>query len=193
MNDFPPLAYNFGPFPHKKSVFIHDLPALTYDFPWSASAIRVIMGSALPAREGKADGTSQTQSKEKEGGPPGFSRRDIPAAFYTYYDFYRYGHFNKREFAEFLLVSRPTLDRYLESIHAKPPLLTKAENNELRKQCGIGNSFGERFGFVYQLKELHAEDETLFMGAEKSVLREAIKRRTAQKSQFQQERPGQEE
>ena len=70
MNDFPPLAYNFGPFPHKKTVFIHNLPALTYDYPWPASAIRAIMGSALPAREGKADGTSQTQSKEKESGPP---------------------------------------------------------------------------------------------------------------------------
>ena len=125
---------------------------------------------------------AKRKAKKKKAGRPAFSRRDIPAAFYTYYDFYRYGHFNKREFAEFLLVSRPTLDRYLESIHAKPPLLTKAENNEMRKQCGIGNSFGERFSFVYQLKELHAENKTLFMGAE-----------NAQKGQFQQERPGQEE
>lgn len=136
---------------------------------------------------------AKRKAKKKKAGRPAFSRRDIPAAFYTYYDFYRYGHFNKREFSEFLLVSRPTLDRYLENIHAKPPLLTKAENNELRKQCGIGNSFGERFSFVYQLKELRAEDETLFMGADKSALREAIQRRTAQKGQFQQERPGQEE
>lgn len=136
---------------------------------------------------------AKRKAKKKKAGRPAFSRRDIPAAFYTYYDFYRYGHFNKREFAEFLLVSRPTLDRYLESIHAKPPLLTKAENNEMRKQCGIGNSFGERFSFVYQLKELHAENKTLFMGADKSALREAIQRRIAQKSQFRQERPGQEE
>ncbi len=136
---------------------------------------------------------AKRKAKKKKAGRPAFSRRDIPAAFYTYYDFYRYGHFNKREFAEFLLVSRPTLDRYLESIHAKPPLLTKAENNELRKQCGIGNSFGERFSFVYQLKELHAENKTLFMGADKSALREAIQRKNAQKGQFQQERPGQEE
>ena len=39
--------------------------------------------------------------------------------FYRYYDAYKYGFWNKQEFALFLGVSRPTLDRYLDKIKAK--------------------------------------------------------------------------
>lgn len=56
------------------------------------------------------------KKKKRPVGRPAFSRKDIPEGFFRYYDAYRYGFMNKREFAEFLGVSRPTLDRYFETI-----------------------------------------------------------------------------
>ena len=58
---------------------------------------------------------------------------------------------NKREFAEFLGVSRPTLDRYFETIHAKEPVVSKAENNRLKKACGVGDNLKEMYRITKQM------------------------------------------
>ena len=52
------------------------------------------------------------RKKKRKVGRPAFSRKNIPEGFFRYYDAYRFGFWNKREFSEYLGVSRPTLDRY---------------------------------------------------------------------------------
>lgn len=97
------------------------------------------------------------KKKKRKVGRPAFSRKDIPEQFFRYYDAYRFGFWNKREFAEYLCVSRPTLDRYFETINAKPPLVSKAENNRLRKQYGVADDMRELLDFYKILKERHGE------------------------------------
>lgn len=98
------------------------------------------------------------KKKKRKVGRPAFSRKDIPERFFRYYDAYRYGFWNKREFAEHLGVSRPTLDRYFETVNAKPPLVTKAENNRLRKQYGVGNHISDIIRFYEILKRMNGEE-----------------------------------
>lgn len=98
------------------------------------------------------------KKKKRKVGRPAFSRKDIPEEFFRYYDAYRYGFWNKREFAEYLCVSRPTLDRYFETINAKPPIVTKAENNRLRKQYGVGNHISDIIRFYEILKGMNGEE-----------------------------------
>ena len=100
------------------------------------------------------------RKKKRKVGRPAFSRKDIPERFFRYYDAYRFGFWNKREFAEHLCVSRPTLDRYFETIDAKPPLVSKAENNRLRKQYCVGNDIRDILDFYKILKERHGEKVT---------------------------------
>ncbi len=97
------------------------------------------------------------RKKKRKVGRPAFSRKDIPEEFFRYYDAYRYGFWNKREFAEYLCVSRPTLDRYFEAIDAKPPVVTKAENNRLRKQYGVADDMCALLDFYKILKEQNGE------------------------------------
>ena len=97
------------------------------------------------------------RKKKRKVGRPAFSRKDIPEEFFRYYDAYRYGFWNKREFAEYLLVSRPTLDRYFNAIQAKAPVVSKAENNRLKKEMGVGNDLKELIAFYKILKEQHGE------------------------------------
>ena len=96
--------------------------------------------------------------KKRKVGRPAFSRKDIPEGFFRYYDAYRFGFWNKREFSEYLGVSRPTLDRYFETINAKPPIVTKAENYRLRKQYGVGNHISDIIRFYEILKEMNGEE-----------------------------------
>ena len=98
------------------------------------------------------------RKKKRKVGRPAFSRKDIPERFFRYYDAYRYGFWNKREFAEHLGVSRPTLDRYFETVNAKPPIVTKAENNRLRKQYGVGNHISDIIRFYEILKGMNGEE-----------------------------------
>ena len=63
----------------------------------------------------------------------------FPGLEVTEYRVFSYGFMNKREFSEFLGVSRPTLDRYFDTIHAKPPIVSKAENNRLKKKYCVSN------------------------------------------------------
>ena len=98
------------------------------------------------------------RKKKRTVGRPAFSRKDIPEGFFRYYDAYRFGFWNKREFAEYLCVSRPTLDRYFETINAKPPIVTKAENNRLRKQYGVGNHISDIIRFYEILKGMNGEE-----------------------------------
>lgn len=100
------------------------------------------------------------RKKKRKVGRPAFSRKDIPEEFFRYYDAYRYGFWNKREFAEYLCVSRPTLDRYFETINAKPPLVSKAENNRLRKQYSVGDDIRDLLEFYKILKGQHGEKVT---------------------------------
>ena len=97
------------------------------------------------------------RKKKRKVGRPSFSRKDIPEEFFRYYDAYRYGFWNKREFAEYLLVSRPTLDRYFNAIQAKEPVVSKAENNRLKIEMGVGNDLKELIAFYKILKEQHGE------------------------------------
>lgn len=97
------------------------------------------------------------KKKKRPVGRPAFSRKDIPEGFFRYYDAYRYGFMNKREFAEFLGISRPTLDRYFETIHAKEPVVSKAENNRLKKAYSVGDNLKEILVFYTMLKEQHGE------------------------------------
>ena len=98
------------------------------------------------------------RKKKRKVGRLAFSRKDIPERFFRYYDAYRYGFWNKREFAEHLGVSRPTLDRYFETVNAKPPIVTKAENNRLRKQYGVGNHISDIIRFYEILKGMNGEE-----------------------------------
>lgn len=98
-----------------------------------------------------------TKRKKKKVGRPAFSRKDIPERFFRYYDAYRFGFWNKREFAEHLWVSRPTLDRYFETIGAKPPLVSKAEHNRLKKQYNVSDDIRDLIEFYKILKGLHGE------------------------------------
>ena len=98
------------------------------------------------------------RKKKRKVGRPAFSRKDIPEVFFRYYDAYRFGFWNKREFSEYLGVSRPTLDRYFETINAKPPIVTKAENNRLRKQYGVGNHISDIIRFYEILKGMNGEE-----------------------------------
>lgn len=98
------------------------------------------------------------RKKKRKVGRPAFSRKDIPEEFFRYYDAYRFGFWNKREFAEYLLVSRPTLDRYFDAIQAKPPVVSKAENKRLKKEMGVGNELKELIAFYKTLKEQHGEE-----------------------------------
>lgn len=98
------------------------------------------------------------RKKKRKVGRPTFSRKDIPEGFFRYYDAYRYGFWNKREFAEYLCVSRPTLDRYFETINAKLPIVTKAENNKLRKQYGVSNHMDDLLRFYEILKNMNGEE-----------------------------------
>ena len=98
------------------------------------------------------------KKKKRKVGRPAFSRKDIPERFFRYYDAYRYGFWNKREFAEHLGVSRPTLDRYFETVNAKPPLVSKAENNRLRKQYGVGNHISDIIRFYEIIKRMNGEE-----------------------------------
>ena len=93
------------------------------------------------------------KKKKRKVGRPSFSRKDIPERFFRYYDAYRYGFWNKREFAEHLGVSRPTLDRYFETVNAKPPLVSKAENTKLRKLFRIGENGIKLLRFADLLKD----------------------------------------
>lgn len=95
--------------------------------------------------------------RKKKVGRPAFSRKDIPEEFFRYYDAYKYGFWNKREFADYLLVSRPTLDRYFKTIHAKPPLVSKAENKKLQAKYGIGDTLYDKLKFCDMLKALNGE------------------------------------
>ena len=97
------------------------------------------------------------RKKKRKVGRPAFSRKDIPEEFFRYYDAYRFGFWNKREFAEYLLVSRPTLDRYFDAIQAKPPVVSKAENKRLRKGMGIEDGFRNSIDFYKALKEHNGE------------------------------------
>lgn len=97
------------------------------------------------------------RKKKRKVGRPAFSRKDIPEEFFRYYDAYRFGFWNKREFAEYLLVSRPTLDRYFKTIQAKPPVVSKAENKRLRKEMAIGEGLREAIDFYKALKERNGE------------------------------------
>lgn len=96
--------------------------------------------------------------RKKKVGRPAFSRRDIPRAFFHYYEAYKFGFWNKQEFAFFLQVSRPTLDRYFKTIKAKPPVVSKAENKKLQKKMRIGDSLKEKVEFYFKLKEMNGED-----------------------------------
>lgn len=98
------------------------------------------------------------RKKKRKVGRPSFSRKDIPERFFRYYDAYRFGFWNKREFSEYLGVSRPTLDRYFETINAKPPIVTKAENNRLRKQYEVGNHISDIIRFYEILKGMNGEE-----------------------------------
>ena len=98
------------------------------------------------------------KKKKRKVGRPAFSRKDIPEEFFRYYDAYRYGFMNKREFSEFLGVSRPTLDRYFETIHAKPPIVSKAENNRLKKKYCVSNDMRDLLQFYAMLKKMNNEE-----------------------------------
>ena len=93
--------------------------------------------------------------RKKKVGRPAFKRKDIPQIFFTYYDAYKYGFWNKQDLAYFVGVSRPTLDRYFKTIEAKPPVVTKAENKKLQLQYRVGDSLKEKLDFYYKLKEMH--------------------------------------
>jgi len=93
--------------------------------------------------------------RKKKVGRPAFKRKDIPQIFFTYYDAYKYGFWNKQDLAYFVGVSRPTLDRYFKTIEAKPPVVTKAENKKLQLQYRVGDSLEEKLDFYYNLKEMH--------------------------------------
>ena len=93
--------------------------------------------------------------RKKKVGRPAFKRKDIPQIFFTYYDAYKYGFWNKQDLAYFVGVSRPTLDRYFKTIEAKPPVVTKAENKKLQLQYRVGDSLEEKLAFYYKLKEMH--------------------------------------
>ena len=93
--------------------------------------------------------------RKKKVGRPAFKRKDIPQIFFTYYDAYKYGFWNKQDLAYFVGVSRPTLDRYFKAIKAKPPVVTKAENKKLQLQYNVGDSLEEKLDFYYKLKEMH--------------------------------------
>ena len=93
--------------------------------------------------------------RKKKVGRPAFKRKDIPQIFFTYYDAYKYGFWNKQDLAYFVGVSRPTLDRYFKTIEAKPPVVTKAENKKLQLQYRVGDSLEEKLDFYYKLKEMH--------------------------------------
>ena len=98
-----------------------------------------------------------TRKKKKKVGRPAFSRKDIPERFFRYYDAYRFGFWNKREFAEHLCVSRPTLDRYFETIGAKPPLVSKAEHKRLKKLYNVSDDLRDLIEFYKILKGQHGE------------------------------------
>ena len=94
--------------------------------------------------------------RKKKVGRPAFSRKDIPETFFRYYDAYKYGFWNKQEFALFLGVSRPTLDRYLDKIKAKKPLVSRAENKKMRRKLGIDdNNLRQLLAFADSLKEAY--------------------------------------
>ena len=93
--------------------------------------------------------------RKKKVGRPAFKRKDIPQIFFTYYDAYKYGFWNKQDLAYFVGVSRPTLDRYFKTIEAKPPVVTKAENKKLQLQYRVGDALEEKLDFYYKLKEMH--------------------------------------
>lgn len=93
--------------------------------------------------------------RKKKVGRPAFKRKDIPQIFFTYYNAYKYGFWNKQDLAYFVGVSRPTLDRYFKAIKAKPPVVTKAENKKLQLQYNVGDSLEEKLDFYYKLKEMH--------------------------------------
>ncbi|MBQ2976968.1 MAG: hypothetical protein IJE17_05730 [Clostridia bacterium] len=95
------------------------------------------------------------KKKKRKVGRPTFSRKDIPEEFFRYYDAYRYGFMNKREFSKFLGVSRPTLDRYFDVIGAKEPIVSKAENNRLRKELKVGSTPMELLNFSDFLRARH--------------------------------------
>ena len=42
------------------------------------------------------------RKKKRKVGRPAFSRNNIPEGFFRYYDAYRFGFWNKREFSEYL-------------------------------------------------------------------------------------------
>lgn len=98
------------------------------------------------------------KKKKRKVGRPAFSRKDIPEEFFRYYDAYRYGFMNKREFSEFLGVSRPTLDRYFETINAKPPIVSKAENNRLKKKYCVSDDTRDLLKFYEILKQMNGEE-----------------------------------
>ena len=98
------------------------------------------------------------RKKKRKVGRPAFSRKDIPEGFFRYYDAYRYGFWNKREFAEYLGVSRPTLDRYFDTINAKPPIVSKAENKRLTKKYCVGSTVGDKIAFYEFLKKMNGEE-----------------------------------
>ena len=110
------------------------------------------------------------KTRKKKAGRPAFSRKDIPRRFFHYYDAYKYGFWNKREFAFFLQVSRPTLDRYFKTIKAKPPVVSKAENKKLQKKNGVGDSLKDKLDFYFQLKEANGEDGRASTGAYGSAM-----------------------
>lgn len=93
--------------------------------------------------------------KKKKVGRPAFSRKDIPKPFFQFYELYKFGFLNKKEFSEFLGVSRPTLDRYFNFINAKEPVITKSENMKIQKELQIGTSPREQADFLNYLMKLH--------------------------------------
>ena len=106
-------------------------------------------------REGNSMPPPVKVRRKKKVGRPAFKRKDIPQIFFTYYDAYKYGFWNKQDLAYFVGVSRPTLDRYFKTIEAKPPVVTKAENKKLQLQYRVGDSLEEKLDFYYKLKEMH--------------------------------------
>jgi len=77
------------------------------------------------------------RAAKKRPGRPYLTIKDIPDRFFTYYDAYRYGFWDKQDFAFFLRISKFRLDHYLRIIEDKGPLISCEENKNRRIQLDI--------------------------------------------------------
>lgn len=124
------------------------------------------------------------RAAKKRPGRPYLTVKDIPYDFFTYYDAYRYGFWDKQDFAFFLQISKFRLDHYLRIIEDKGPLVSCEENKKRRMQLDIPkDNIGKMCDFYCTLKKEHKEifDEgKLFSKAFSAKFRwESLKREQA--------------